>query len=346
MDLVSASAVWDKVRAAVKIQNETLYQTHVQRSQVQAVDNGSWTIGVFSQASQQWLTYRPDIVAQPLASLGYAPELTFVVSQAAPAKAETPVRGPIDPVYDLDFYNPKMKIGRWLPELQYDHLFWLSYLGGAYLFYRHLLMDWVKRLRKKEIEAGILDMTRPENHCLTPPFKLSYRQATKWLGKRNYKLIPGGEWECHRSGDLRKVGARLAACQECHDPHDWRTTKVEGGGRCFYWRPGLLHRLYDEQLVTVEISATGRAQVQAWRVLPLLTPWQVDRLDSYLQGRHEDYLKSHEEALGLSLDEWEAIDYPYMNSHRNNHGTIRLFGRPPQNPFLPPHGCKNKVGGG
>ena len=93
MDLASASAVWDKVRTAVKTQNETLYQTHVQRSQVLTVDNGSWTIGVFNQASREWLTYRPDIVAQPLARLGYAPELTFVVSPAAPPVEVAPQVG-------------------------------------------------------------------------------------------------------------------------------------------------------------------------------------------------------------------------------------------------------------
>lgn len=239
---------------------------------------------------------------------------------------------------NTDFYSIKMDMGFWLPELQYDNLFWAPYLGNCWSFYRHLLMHWTRSVRTKK-DKHLLDMTRPENHCFTPPFRLSYRKATRWLGKKNYKIIPGGIYECHRSGDMHRVGLRLTQCQECHDPHDWQPES--GGGRCYYWREGLLHRLFDERLLAIQISSTNRAKIQIWRTLGLLTPWQVGQLNSMLQDQHENWLERFGHKFGITFDEWLEIDYRYMAAHRNDYDTGQLAGEPPENPFLQPHGREN-----
>jgi hypothetical protein len=239
---------------------------------------------------------------------------------------------------NTDFYSIKMDMGFWVPELQYDNLFWAPYLGSCWPFYRHLLMHWTRSVKPRK-EKGLLDMSRPENHCFTPPFRLSYRKATRWLGKKNYKVVPGGVYECHKSNDMRKVGLRLTQCQGCHDLHDWRPEA--GGGRCYYWREGLLHKLFEEHLLTIEISSTNRAKIQVWRTLGLLTPWQVSQLNAMLQAQHENWLERYGHKFGISFDEWSEIDYRYMATHRDDYGTRRLYGEPPENPFLQPCGREN-----
>ena len=236
-----------------------------------------------------------------------------------------------------DFYAPKIEMGRWLAELEYDSHFWQPYLGlDEYLCHRKLLSLWIGSVQKKAEVRRLLDPSKAANQAWTPSFKISYRQLTRKMGKTNAKYIPGGVYECHRSDQARRILNQ--PCQECcgaHQLHEWRPLEDGAGGRCFYWRPGLIHRLFEEHLLTIEISSTNRATVQVWRTLPLLTPYQVGQLDELLQEEHEQFIERFGYLFNeLTLKEWSSFTIRSMVPYQPGHPDGReCHGQPPQNPF-------------
>jgi hypothetical protein len=239
---------------------------------------------------------------------------------------------------ETDFYNTKIEMGRWLAELAYDNQFWQPYLGSwGWTGYRKLLLVWIGSVKKKK-DLKLLDPSKPANQAWTPPFRLSYRNLTRKLGSSNAKLVPGGVYECHRSDQARRLLQKpLQECCGAHSPHGWKRLEDGAGGQCFYWRPGLLQQLFDEHLLAIRVSSTGRATVQVWRSLPLLTPAQVRRLDDTLQADHDEWLDEFGHLFGLTLDQWSTFTIgsmvPYMAGWRKGR---QCDGQPPQNPFLEP----------
>jgi len=347
--------IWQESLTQLKMQmTEATFETWVRESRAVSRENGTLVVGVKNQFSKDWLENRlapvvnrtvTTIAGQPL-QLEYVvlPEAVAPVpAEILPAEAELEARPePVESEPDdagpavaqrVDFHEAKLKMGRWLPDLQYDNLFWQPYLGEqTWLFYRHLLMHWTKNLRKKDMAR--LDMSRPDHHWTTV-FRLSYRQAVQWLNKRNQKVVPGGICECHRSEICHRILKEpLAACCGQHEIHDWRP-QADGGGRCYYWRPGILHRLYDEGLLTIEISKSGRARVQVWRNLPVLTPTQVNGLNHFLQDRHERWLEDYGYLYDLSAEQWQEIRSNNLVSYLPGYADGQeLQGRPPENPLL------------
>lgn len=321
--------------------------------------NGDLVIGVKNEYTKDWLENKLlDTVSQTVAGIaGRTVPIEFVV-EAAPVQAgPTPaalaaeeaddrdegepveISGPGSPgveelafARETNFHRVKTDMGRWLPELQYDSLFWNAYLGDqVWLFYRHLLMHWTRGLRRKDM--GRLKMEHEQNHWTTV-FRLSYRKAVQWLGKSNQKIVPGGIYECHKSDTAHRVLKEdLDRCCQAHTVHDWQARGE--GGRCYYWRAGLLHRLYDEGLLAIEISGSGRARVQVWRNLPLLTPRQVGSMNSFLQDQHERWLEDNGHFYELTVDRWLKFEarslVPCLPGYREGR---QLSGRPPENPLL------------
>jgi hypothetical protein len=298
---------------------------------------GVYRIAVQNEQAQEWLQHRLyETVQRTLAHFSEGPvRLEFIVGLPCPPPcASEPPAARLD--FGLTFaqqtaFHPlKMELGRWLPELQYDNLFWSPYLGRAYAFYRHLLIHWTKSLTKKDMPR--LEMSEAEYHW-TPPFRLSYRQTTRWLGKRNHKIIPGGIYECHTSDLHRRLDQALGHCCQAHTPHLWQSESGQGG-RCYYWRPGMLHRLYEEHLLANDISGRQRVKVQVWRNLPLLTPQQVNQLSPFLKEEHDCWLESYGPRFNVSLSEWLTIKQPSLVPYLPAHGRKQLQGQPPANPLL------------
>jgi hypothetical protein len=325
---------------------------------IPAANNGDLVIGVQSEYAKKWLEDKlMETVSRTVTGIvGRPVRIEFVVreepigAESAPAleDEETGERDAGDPVeisgagapgheelafvQDTNFHQVKTDMGRWLPELQYDSLFWNAYLGDqTWLFYRHLLMHWTKDLRKKDMPR--LKMANEKNHW-SSVFRLSYRKAVQWLGKSNQKIVPGGIYECHKSDAAHRVLKQdLDRCCQAHAVHNWQP-KGEGG-RCYYWRAGLLHRLYDEGLLAIEISGSGRARVQVWRNLPLLTPQQVGTMNSFLQDQHERWLEDNGRFYDLTVDQWLKFETPSLVPYLSYHKAGRqLTGRPPENPLL------------
>ncbi len=312
----SLVSLWEKVKEQLKLQmTQATFNAWLSNTQLISTENDIWQIAVKSEAAKEWLENRLyKAVSRTVANiLNHPVEIEFVVvlpddiNQSVEVVPSNPVIAEFSnddtpstkidqPDLGLtfaqttDFYAIKTKMGRWLPELQYDHIFWGAYLGGqAWLFYRHLLMHWIKNLKKKDLP--LLDMKNSEHHW-TSPFRLSYRKAVQWLGKSNQKIIPGGIYECHQSDAYHRIVKQtLTECCGSYAPHDWKS-QPEGGGRCYYWRPGLLHQLFNERLLAIEIPDTGRATVQVWQNLPFLTPHQVRSLNNFLQDQHEQWIEA------------------------------------------------------
>ena len=335
-----AQQQWQTTLAQLQLQmTSATFDSHLAGTWLISINDGNkLEIGVVNESSLAWLQNRLiETIARTAAAVFERPvELQFVLAgppqeAEGPAPEEIPL--PSAPSLDqikVDFYRGKTEMGRWIRELQYDNLFWLPYLGKAYYLHRHLQVHWVKSLQSKE-EMALLDLSNPDNHW-TPIFGLSYRQATKWLGNSNPITVPGGMRECHNSDIHNRVGQPLAECCQTYEPHDWRPG--DGGcGRCYYWTPGLIHRLYDERLLAIDISAT-RAKVQVWQVLPFLTPVQVATLDKFLQTEHGKWLERYGlRFFDLSLNEWERWP-PSIITRLPGYDRRELFGEPPPNPLL------------
>lgn len=348
---------WNKILEQLRLQmTQATFDSWVKDTWVISQTDKSLVIGTKSAFAKDWLEHKlfGTINRTVCNVIGPVDNISFVVvepvdsrkieHEAAPDQEQEPddhepQPKPKEPepfhivfARDTDFYNAKMDIGRWLPELQYDSLFWQPYLGTlAYQFYRTLLMHWVKSVRKSGFD--MLDASNPANQGWTPPFRLSYRKYTAWLGKNNHRLIPGGEYECHRSDFHRKLGLPLDKCCGAHQHHSWRPGVDTGPNRCYYWREGLLHRLFDEHLLTIEINGAARATVQVWRDLTLLTPKQVGAMSDYLQEEHDRWLENHGKHFNITVQQWSQISAPSLIPFRPLHPRQELAGQPPANPF-------------
>lgn len=355
---------WPEILDQLRLQlPRATYDTWLHETRLLSAEDGRWQIGVHSRYAQDWLANRlAETIRRTIQLMTGHPittEFVVITPNGHPPDADAhsatePEENLSDPGLALaqtaDFYAAKQQaealtvltstnyyaakrdMGRWLPEFQYDHLFVQPYLGSSvYSFYRYLLLHWISTLEKEALP--LLDLSKRENQTWTPPFKLSYRDALRTLHKSNQKIIPGGEYECHTSYSYAQAFKQpLSACCQTHEFHQWRPG--EGGGHCYFWRPGYLHKLYEAGLLKLEISRTNRALVQVWRILPWLTPAQVSDLDPILQDEHEDWIDKNGHYFNLTLADWKQISLPSLLPHQPTYTTFTLQGRPPANPFI------------
>ncbi|MCB0173320.1 MAG: hypothetical protein KDJ97_22545 [Anaerolineae bacterium] len=339
------------------------YDAHVAGLRLIEAGPERWLLATPSAQSLEWLQSPRlypliEAAAQSLAGEPVTVEIELAQNgngrHAPPPAAPLEVGEAIDDfgvtfAQDVDFYTGKMTMGHWVPEFEYDRLYWLVYLGlPAYNYWRYLIAEWIelvstKKKRdpvaQKKQERALLDLSKRQNQGWTPPFQTSYRKATKQMGKINSAVVPGGVYECHHSEErykLRKFDIPLLPeCCGAHDPCDWRPQE-DGGGRGYFWREGLIHKLHRERLLAIKMLPTNRALVQVLRVLPLLTPWQVSQLPGYQQDDHATWLKNYAEKFGITPEQWEEIKLPRFTPYMFlDDLEIADYGQPPQNPFLP-----------
>lgn len=192
----------------------------------------------------------------------------------------------------------------------YASYFWQPYLGPAFLFWKRLEAD-------NRIPAKQRDIREIANRW-TPSLRYQYRQLARMIGKDHPRVIKGGEIECWQSMSGRRNDKPLLAC--CGNP-ELQPVKViigkDGCPRCLHWQIGLLEILFQECLIAIDEKPgqrwANRLDVQVWRLLPILTPYQVGLLNDDLQVEHERWLEGRSdrpalgEALGVTLEEWEQI---------------------------------------
>lgn len=374
-DLQTAQQHWKDTLAQLQLQMpRATFDTWVKDTCLVAAEDGHYTIATKSAYAQDWLQNRLfDTIRRSLAHITGRSDiqLTIIVEESPPSdtpapeaivsaseggaidnQAEQPGAPPgsvtspateateaeIKFVSTTSFYRLKMDMGFWLPEFPYDQTFWFRHWKrGAYFLRRRLESHWLERYAKKEQR----DLEDPANHW-TSAFRVRYREMARWLGLKKAELISGGEVECHKCYLARLKEKPLTTCCGDHPFHDWRQAE-DGSFHCYYWRPGMLHRLYDEQAITIEIikpSDQPRAHqvwLQVWRVLPFLTPAQMGTHDPLTGKEHEVWMQRFgQDRFGLSLNQWEEFQadkhIPLMPGHQEGQ---KLHGEPEANPFAP-----------
>ncbi len=360
MNDTTPEQIWQQTLEQLQLQmTKDTFDTWLKGTHVIEVRDGIWKIAVKNTFAKDWLENRLlDTVTRTLRNYASQDDITlvFVVSKSQHS-ADIRLRGdePVDGqphvlhveeedvagitfAQETNFYVGKVEMGRWAAEFDYDRRFWSVYLGPAYNFWRYLIAHWASTLKKKEMP--LLNLNKRNNQGWTSPFKLSYRAATEAMGKSNHAIVPGGIYECHRSLERRQMREfnvpLLAECCGAHECHDWRPQE-EGGGRCFYWREGLVHKIHREHLLAMKILPTGRAIVQVLRVLPLLTPWQVENgLPDFLHDDHEKWVERYaEKYFNITPEQWAKTTLRRYSFYMHRDSLeIANYGQPPQNPFL------------
>lgn len=345
------------------------FENLVRDTRVIEATEDRYTIATQSAISRDWLQNRLyDTLQRALAHVTHQPQicLEFVVDLGlspvvpAPEPTESPaitvqatqpglplaLDGPVTEteikfISDTAMHRLKMDMGYWLPEFHYDQNFWFRYLKrGAYFLRRRLETHWLERYAKKEER----DLNDPANHW-TSAFRVRYREMARWLGLKKVEVISGGEEECRNCYLARLKEKPLTTCCGKHPFHDWRQDK-DRNFKCYHWQRGMLHRLHEENLLAINIvkpAQPGQPRahqilVQVWRVLPFLTPAQVETMDSLTRKEHELWLQRFgQERFGLSQAQWEDFQatshVPLMGYNQEGR---RLHGEPETDPFAPP----------
>ena len=277
-----------------------------------------------SESTRAWLDSRMRSVIEPSVANVYGPGVTveFVLNgaEAEPAPAqEAPPAATVEPddiaqpltagqeAADIDF-NAAWRKGFSIVS-HYASYFWQPYLGHAYLLWKRLEAD-------DRIPSGQRDLRQASNRW-SPPLRYHYRPLARAIGRQHPRTIKGGEVECWRSSIARSNGEMLRECCGNFSPVKICPAK-NGLLRCVHWQRGLLEILHAEGLVMIDEAQgprwANRLELQVWRLLPILTPHQVETLNDDLRLEHERWLEGSGDRphlgrlLGLDLSRWEQIE--------------------------------------
>lgn len=316
----------------------------------------TWTIGVASETAKQWIEARHlRQVEQALAAaLGEAPALQFVVaappatplaSPAIPGEAPVspnPASGPGHPSPDsavaadglaaLDYHDLwyNQATGGYDRMLKYWGEFWRAYLSRqnavAYSLWEYLQID-----DKRDIKSS--DFT-----WWTPVRKHQVKPLARVLGCAPL-TISGGFRQCSIFNAALAEGRELEECCRKYWPNLMNTTK-NGNPQCVHWSPGAFETLYNEGLLAIRVTGDGGkgsfCHLQVWRLLPLLTPFQVEQLHEVERIRHEHWLNANEYKTGQSLATWQCEHRESAVRELGGHTTGReLLDRYQPNPLKP-----------
>jgi hypothetical protein len=215
--------------------------------------------------------------------------------------------------------------------------FWRIYLGRAFDLWEVLVSDDKRNVRA--IREGSLSYW-------TPARRYSYHGLARCLGSSRMtltgRLLPCPVYEREKY-QAKSRGEALPPFQCCgrYQPCQQRLNRQQEP-ECLHWVEGLLEQLYREGLVAVEqVSRPGQPRahelrLQAWRLLPLLTPRQVGRFKHDLdQDRHWQWLASFSHLGQLEPATWEQTSeaslVPYLPGYE---GGRTLFDVYQNNPLL------------
>lgn len=152
------------------------------------------------------------------------------------------------------------------------------------------------------------------NDWWTPPKRFGLKELARIVGG-GYQTLTGRLLFCQASLKAIEDGEPLKKCCGRKNPNRWVEITTKAGATanaCQYWYPGALEILYRENLIGVEITKNKhprahRMRLQVWRMLPLLTPHQVERLSQVHQIRHEQWINRYSDQAGFSMADWEQI---------------------------------------
>ena len=283
--------------------------------------NGKYVVQVNTDEVRERLEYRlAGVIAQSLGQViehqVTAEQLEFVIPDVAePPPLEQPVVSEKDlcrfPDSGLDFASIDykrlyyVKTG-YLPVAHYHTTFWQAFMG---LFNTQAFNLWLalQKYDKRHIFKGDLDT------WWTPPQKISLRELAGMVGGSKGtltgRLVPC--WGYERSKDQ---GQPWAQCCGKFTPAVWSPPDAPPPQRrCRHWKKGAIELLQELKIMLVEVNDAPAARsrsfrFQVWRLLPLLTPNQVEQLPLILQLRHDQWLNEYGYLADFTLDDWAQID--------------------------------------
>lgn len=270
--------------------------------------NGAWQIAAPSDAARDWLDTRlREIIERAVQSeVGRPVTLDFVFPPPSGANYLTYMsdNGAIDDPVARDVADPELLLGAYLEAggsgyAQVPHLytrFWMPLLGPAYTLWLNLTGD-----DRRSLRAIAPDFW-------TPPRSYSYRELAARLGQQNPRCIYGYADECHHSRRQRlEQRTPLTAPADCCRNPRWshlRHQPLPGGGFiCRHWVPGRLEILHRHGLTRVQLStpAARKPALRLWRLLPPLTPRQVNTLTPELQRDYLGFIRDYGRLFRLDV---------------------------------------------
>jgi len=187
--------------------------------------------------------------------------------------------------------------------------FWAQLLGDAY------------RLLNILVAEDRRGLDNPANWW-TQPQEYTFADLVSKLNRSHHRYISGDEIECHHSRMARQNDHALIAAEDCcgsskYEYLRFKAHPVRSCLMCLHWRPGLLEILEQWDLVAIELKNLHSTQksykftLQAWRMLPVLTPWQVQFLIPQLQEDYKRWLRAYGSKFNIpNLPFWEQIQEP------------------------------------
>jgi hypothetical protein len=322
-DITNPDAVWSAALGQLQTQmTQATFDSWVKETRVISFDNGIWFIAAKSTYAKDWLENRLYTTIERVVQsiVGYQVELKFVIEDnghdSLPTQDIQPSPEKISPDLEIaskDYFAAFFGKGGAGYSLisHYASYFWQPYLEQAYLLWKRLDSDHHIPTANRNVKEI--------NNRWSPPGRFYYRKMARMIGKDHPRCIKGGEVECWQSLSARRNGEPLAAC--CGNPA-FQPVKVSLGKdelpRCLHWQTGLLEVLYKEKLVAVQETQGQRwnnyLELQVWRLLPILTPFQVGKLNADLQEEHERWIEGRSDRpslgklLDISLSDWEQIE--------------------------------------
>ena len=319
---------WQAAQVQLSLElTKSTYNSYVSGARlVEYTPAGGYIISVPNQYAQEWLDKRlKTTVTRAIENAtGEQAEISFIVAnQPPPPSVPLPAHTSNQPVENdaypagnarerslqspdadiIDLY----KTG-WTPASDYCTVFWQSYLNGltrnAWNIW-HTVASFDKRNIFKQIDT-----------YWTPPKRFYIRELASVVGGSAAGLT-GRPTVCNRALNALREGTPLTECCGRHHPAKFGSPITLGNGitgpACHYWYTGALEMLFNEGLLMAEVQRHGdhprqhRLRLQVWRLLPVLTPAQVDTLSVAVQKEHTQWIVSHAHTTGLSLHTWEAI---------------------------------------
>jgi hypothetical protein len=216
--------------------------------------------------------------------------------------------------------------------------YWRIYLGRAFDLWEYLASQ-----DKRNVKL----MAQRQLPYWTEPRRYTYRGLGSLLNCSRRaltgRLAPCSLYE-RRKDEARQQGrdpATLPCCGK-YQPCAIRPNS-QGEPACLHWLEGLLERLDREGLVAVSrVTCPGKPRahelyLQAWRLIPLLTPTQVAHFKREAEReRHRAWLERYGYLIQLDLAGWEQITLPSLLPHLPGYHWGRRFDQPYcNNPFQP-----------
>jgi hypothetical protein len=299
-------------------------------SQVVAVHNGTYQIGVINPGATDWLNNREkfrapinrelDKIAGAELSLDFVPfpsTLPPLPEAAAQPEPEAPSAA-AQTVASANYYAGFFERGgsgfSQIPH--HTTYFWQNLLGPAFGLWLILVAEEKRSL------------TSPA-HWWSQPVERKYVDLARRLNRRHHRYISGDEIECTKSRERRQAGQLLLNAADCCNSPRYDLLRFKQHPRpgcgllCLHWKIGLLEILAHWNLVVVELvnGLDGyKFKLQTWRMLPILTPIQVSLFDPPLQDEYRNWLRVYGHHFQIAtVPFWETISeenlVPLMPTH-------------------------------